>query len=1210
MWKQTPVEKFEGRTKALKALTSCLLVLLLIGVFAAVGQAQVLYGSLTGNVTDASGAAVPGAKVEALNVNTGITRDTTTDQSGIYRLTSLQPGTYKVTVTAPKFAGNVTENVRVVVNNITRVDAALKVASQQSEVTVTTEAPLLQTDKADVHTDLSAQQITSLPTMSSQGRNFQSLLRIIPGVGLTAETNSISGNPQRAINANVNGQSNQSVNTRIDGAQNLYPWLPANVAYVPPADAIETVNVSTNSFDAEQGMAGGAAVNVQIKSGTNEYHGSGHWFHTDQNFAARNYFNTDPVRFPKKNRNNQNQFGGTFGGPVVKNKLFFFTDWERTTQRNLAGPANRILPIAQMVQGDFRGLGVNIYDPRTGDATGLNRQIISCNGVQNVICPADFDQAAAKMIGLMGPNYANIFSNSISANNFTASGTAKFNRDNFDAKVNYVPSDKSTLFGRYSFSKILVFDPPIFGDAGGDAANGGQLGDSTGLIQSVGLGGTYTFTPTVLFDWNAGFTRQRLGAGFDLTTDRGVSELGIPGTNGVGFPGDPTLYNGLPAFTFNASSGSNLASMGNTNTGNPFTFRDNQYVWGTNLSWIRGKHSFRGGVEYNHAQINHFQPQGGTFQTPRGTFQFNGTATSLLTVDPADATKRIVVGGTPANTWADFLLGLPSATGKAGALFNPTSLRWSQWAWYLRDQWQVFPNLTLTLGVRWEYYPFGYSDNDKGLRWFNQDDGNVYIGGYGNVPKNDGIDVGNGQFLPRIGLAYRVTDKTVIRAGYGMSADPNNWRYFRNAYPAALLANNTQPSSTVLQPIASLSCTAFGHTAAGGGVGNCNVLGVYNIDTGLKNIALPNISTGVIPLPTNAGTTTIPNPFRRGYINSFNFMIQQEFKGFVLETGYVGARAIRPLVNMNLNASPIGTGQAGGMINARLRAKGVTCSPNASCNYGNIGGLVPFKNNYYDSLQTKLTRRFTGGSTAGFVWTWSKAIDYQGNEELSGLRNPYPDYWESNRAPADFDRTHNFKVYGVLLSPFGKGQQFMQEGWGGKVLGGWQLNPVVTYLTGTPFSVFANGNTLNAQGAQQYADLVGTYQTTDGKPVRAGQSCPAGMLSCSYFDPSAFAAPANGRFGNTRRNQFRGPGYFELDLALVREFRLTERFNLQLRAEAFSLTNTPHFANPNSTCPNATAGGACASGTFGQITGTASPGGFFGPDPGARTIWLAGKLTF
>ncbi|HEX6895526.1 MAG TPA: carboxypeptidase regulatory-like domain-containing protein, partial [Bryobacteraceae bacterium] len=269
-------------------LVICLGLLL---VFSAMGlYAQVLYGSLTGTVTDASGAIVNGAKITALETRTGVSQTASTDSSGIYRFTNILPGNYRVTINAPGFAGQVTNNVLVRVNEVARVDAGLKVASATQEVTVTTEVPLLQTDKSDVHTDLTSQQIQDLPTMGTQGRNFQSLLRTIPGAGLTAETNSLAGNPQRAINTNMNGQSNQGVNTRVDGAQDAYPWLPANVAYVPPADAIETVNVVTNSFDAEQGMAAGAAVNVQIKSGTNSFHGDVHEFHTDENFQARNYF--------------------------------------------------------------------------------------------------------------------------------------------------------------------------------------------------------------------------------------------------------------------------------------------------------------------------------------------------------------------------------------------------------------------------------------------------------------------------------------------------------------------------------------------------------------------------------------------------------------------------------------------------------------------------------------------------------------------------------------------------------------------------------------------------------------------------------------------------------------------------------------------------------------------------------------------------------
>ena len=497
---------------------------------------QVLYGSLTGTVTDSTGAVVVGANVTAVEIQTGVSQTAETDSAGIYRFSNLLPGSYKVTISTKGFSTQETPGVLVSANDIRRLDAELKTAGAAQEVIVTTAPPLLQTDSANVHTDLTAEQVDDLPTMGSQGRNPQSLLRIIPGAGLTAETNSLAGNPQRAINVNMNGQSNQRVSTRLDGVLDGYPWLPANVAYVPPADGIETVNVTTNSFDPEQGMAGGAAVNMQMKSGTNQFHGSGVIFHTDQSLAARNYFQTDPTLFPKKNRNNQYQYGGTFGGPIIRNKLFFFGDFERTTQRQLAGPDTRTVPTMAMATGDFRGLPGNpiIYDPDTGNSHGANKQQISCNGVLNVICSSRIDPAAATMVKLLQTVIGKEFPTSNGLNNFVGSGTALFNRNNADIKINYIPTSKTTLFGRYSISNTLALDPPLLGPAIGDATNGGQLGNAPGRVQSVGVGATHTFSPTVLLDWNFGYTRQRIGSTFGLESANGLNDLAIPGTNNAG----------------------------------------------------------------------------------------------------------------------------------------------------------------------------------------------------------------------------------------------------------------------------------------------------------------------------------------------------------------------------------------------------------------------------------------------------------------------------------------------------------------------------------------------------------------------------------------------------------------------------------------------------------------------------------------------------
>lgn len=1160
----------------------CVILALALWGFPNAARAQVLYGSITGDVIDPSKAAVPGAHVEAVDVATGVSHQTTTNAGGIYRFEDIQPGIYKVTVSAANFGAKAVENIRVEANNVARVDVELALAQQAVTVTVTEAAPLLQTDKADVHTDLTRREVDELASAGSQGRNFQALLQLIPGAGLASETNSLAGNPERAMNTNVNGQSNQGVNTRIDGVQDAYPWLPANVAYVPPSDAIEEVNITTNSFDAEQGMAAGAAVNVQIKSGTNQYHGSADWFHTDQNFAALNYFQSPTT---KKNRNNQNQFGGTFGGPIKKDKLFFFGDYERTTQRGKAGPDTRTLPTPAMATGDFRNLPGNpiIYDPTTGDNHGKGKQQISCNGVLNVICPNRIDAASAALLQLLQPSIAQeVAPNNQGLNNFFGSGTALFNRDNADVKINYMPTQKSMVFGRYSFSRILVFDPPLLGAAAGDATNGGQLGNAPGLIQSVGLGATYAFSPNLLFDWNFGYTRQRLGATFDLGSPKGLDLLKIPGTNGAGVPAN-NLYNGLPAFQINSSAAS--LNLGNPNTGNPYLFRDNQFVSGANMSWTRGKHNLRGGIEWNHTQLNHFQPQGGSFQTARGSFLFNGNVTSLPGTAP-----------TYFNSVADFLLGLPSQTGKAYQTATPNALRWNQWAWYARDQWQVTHKLTLNLGVRWEYYPFGYSDNGKGLRWLNPANGNVYVGGYGNVPQDDGIDVGYGRFLPRLGVAYRLTNSTVIRTGYGISVDPNNWRYFRNTYPGTIVSNNVNPTATTkdFTPAASLTGTN------GTGLGS----GSYSVPTGLVLVPPPDLSTGVVPLPTNVGTITVPNPFHRGYINSYNLTVEQEFKRFVFQTGYVGAIDVRPLVNLNLNASLPGTGFAGGLIS---QAVGKTFT-------GGINGEVPFKRNSYNSLQTKVTRRFAQGSSFGAVWTWSRALDYSDDEELNFLLFPYPTFWQHNYGPASFDRTHDVEIYGLLNPPFGKGQRWATGRVGSWILGGWQISPTLSIMTGLPFTVTADASSLSANGSSNTANLVGTYRMSVGQPPGPGTPCGKTDLTCHFFDPSAFVAPLAGTYGNTGRNAFRGPGYFNMNLSVARQFKLTERIALQFRADAIGFTNTPHFNNPNASCGATAANPSCTATNpnFGVITSILSPPGqgFFGRDSGSRILWLGARLTF
>lgn len=496
----------------------CLVALMLVAVaLPRAAHAQVLYGSLTGNVTDQTGAAITGAKVEVLKVDTNRSKSTTTDDRGSYLFSDLQPGVYTVTIAAASFKTLSQKEVRIDANNVRRVDVELQASGVSEAVEITASSVAIQTDRADVNTQLQASQIANLPISSAgAGRNFQGLYKIIPGFSAVTEgVSSDGGNPQRSMTGNVNGNSMQANLTRIDGASNAYIWLPFNTAYVPPTESIESVNIVTNSYDAEQGNANGAAVNVVTKSGTNQFHGSAFEFHTDNALKALNRFNPVGQRKPKYILN---QYGGAVGGPILKNKLFFFTDLEWTKRRQFAtrtvsaingdaifdsaGNANLSAAIPAGSDCNVTRVAGCVYDPNTGNAAGSGRLAFAGN-----IIPANrIDPAAKIMLGRI--NKAGFINNAgvTAINNYISAGSASVDRTTYDVKINYVPNEKTTIFGRYSRSEALLFDPPTLGDAMGGATGGGQVGEAPSTIQSIGVGGTYTISSTMLIDANAGYS--------------------------------------------------------------------------------------------------------------------------------------------------------------------------------------------------------------------------------------------------------------------------------------------------------------------------------------------------------------------------------------------------------------------------------------------------------------------------------------------------------------------------------------------------------------------------------------------------------------------------------------------------------------------------------------------------------------------------------
>ena len=977
-------------------------------------------------------------------------------------------------------------------NVVRRFDTQLQVSTVEQTLTVDAEAVALQTDRADVSQQLQSQQLSDLPEGGT--RNFQSVFIVIPGFSPPASEHSEAGNPQGALGTNVNGASYNNNATRLDGALDLYPWLPEIVAYVPAAEAIQTVNVVTASFDAEQGMAGGSVVNVAIKSGTNQFHGAAWEYNTISALKARNYFYYG-VNNPK---NIINQFGGNFGGPIKKNKLFFFGDWEVTDKRANVS-ALETVPTDPLRQGNFAGTSI-IYDPSTGSANGTGRTPFP----NNVIPTTRFASAAVKMTALMPePNQAS--ASSTPTNDYFGSGDYSSTHHNIDTKVNYIPTAKTSVFARYSISPSHIFDPPGLGAAEGNTLDGGQPGTATGRVAKRwyrrdvhGLAYDSDRRQRRLYSSATGCGKRR---------HRQELRDGRPGDSGHQW--SYYLDGGYPNFGVTGFS-----SFGNSNVSNPFLFRDNEYVGGVNLGWVNGSHSFRFGGEYQHFAINHFQPQ--TSFGPRGGFTFSGGLTAL----------NGGVAPSLYNSWGDFLLGEAQTLGTSTEYINPATVRESMYAFYARDQWQVTRKFTLSYGIRYELYPLATRDH-YGADIYNPNTGVVCLGGLNGQPKDCGVDVGNGNFGPRLGIAYRLNDKTVFRAGYGISVDPNSYRAMRDAYPA-----------TIAESIA--GATSF--QAAG------------TLVTGIPPIVGPNLSGNApIILPTTITTTTYPAHYKRGYIESLNVTIQRELaKDFTAQAAFVSTKAIRHTDDININPAGPGGGVAG---QSYYPITGQTTA---------ITESTPFSTSNYDALQTQVIKRL-GGGTVGATYTFSKAMDFGDNDD-SGLTWAWAPMIERNYALAGFDRTHNFQLFANYASPFGHGKQWLATGVAAAIAGGWQLNGILSRESGLPFTVASAGTSVNSPGNTQTAE-----QVLANVAILGGHGI--GANGGSYFNPAAFAPVTTVSFGNSGRDILRGPGVFNTNASLFRTFRLTERFQLQFRAEAFNLTNTAQFGQPGATVTSATFNG-------------------------------------
>ena len=1048
-------------------------------------HAQVLYGSLVGTVTDPSSAPIASADVRILNTATRDGRQAATNSSGSFSFPALPAGLYDVTVTASGFQTLTTRSVNVSVDQVARVDAKLAVGAVTERVQVSAQTATLQADSAEVRGEVTAKSLENIPIPVN--RNFESLLITVPGVSPPENSNSNAANPARGLTFSANGTTRNSNNVRIDGASTNNIWLPYLTAYVPGLEAIDQVSVVTNTFDASQGLAGGAAVNAHVKSGTDQVHGSGFEYNQNNALAAKPFFLPLGQNNPKYINNN---FGGTVGGHIVKDKLFYFVSYDGNLFRQFASSLVTV-PTADMRNGNYSASTTPIYDPATGNPDGSGRTPFAGN-----IIPANRQSAIALKVqqSVPLPNAAGISSNYYAAGNYSV------NRHTSDAKVDYRASEKLSLAARFGWLKYDQYNPVAFGDNGPPvSSSGGRGGAAFGNVYNGTFSGTYIQRPNFVIDGYFSLTRiDTNSAPPSLDQNVGLN-LGIPGTNGPN-----QSYGGWPYF--NISSFSNFGiSTGST----PINYDDRQYQYALNATWVKGSHSIRFGGELDRQGISHAE-----FATTSaaGQFNFAGGPTSLKGGASTNAY----------NNYADFLLGLPTSISKENLPFDNGRLIANMWLYslYVQDQWQAMRKLTVSYGVRWNYFPVG-TRNGRGMERYDFSTNQMTICGVAGTPTNCGYNVSKKDFSPNIGLAYRASDSLVVRAGFGINFDPEPLAFSRD-----LMTNYPEDQNFTLN-------------------GANSYQQATTLLAGIPAIAVPDTSKGLVTVPPGFTIVSMDKNIRRDYTESWNFTVEKQLPWSMLaRAGYAGTRGVAIPQELNANAGLPGGGAASQPFNQLYG------------NTANVYYITEVNHTHYDGLQTNLSRRFSNGFLANVSYTFSKATGICCNDIAD--QPPaisLPQYFNLNRSLQPYDRTHNFTVSFAAELPFGKGKPYLNHGFASKIAGGWQVNTLIAAYSGKPFSVTTSATSLNAPGSTQRADQVKANVAILGG-VGPGQS---------YFDPLAFAPVTTARFGTAGYLTLRAPGTFNTDLSLFRSFRPVERITMQVRAEAFNLTNTPHFSAPGAT---------------------------------------------
>jgi outer membrane receptor protein involved in Fe transport len=999
----------EATRTSLRPLGSAVLLLLLLLALAfggaPQGHAQAVWGSITGYVTDASGAAVPQATVTVTAEDTGIETKVDADSAGFYNATHLNPGQYSVAVRMPGFSGFVREHVLLQVGSSVRVDCPLKVGSASETVMVTAAPPILNTEKTDVNARFDAQTVDSFPV---SGNNVTQLYSLVPGVLSDTFQMGTGENPQGTNRTYVNGVWSGAQVYVLDGISDVDYGFSGIQVINPPPDSVQELKVITADYDPEFGNTAGMVAQFVTKSGSNQFHGSVYEY--NQNYAT--FASTPFTGGLPAQPYNWNQAGFSLGGPIKKDKIFFFGDYQ-LTRLNATNSVVATVPTAAFRNGDFSAQAntAPIYDPETGNPDGTGRTMFP----NNVIPAARISPVAQNLVNLLPlPNL-----NQNTDLNFLGEEPQTFNTSEYDARIDWSISDKDKFFGRYSLFDTYLDNPGAFGIAAGGPAAGGLSPEIANTrSQQAALNYTHTFGTNLLGEFRAGFNRFAIDA---LQADSALetnTQVGIPGINISGNP----QTGGLAGI--NVSGPVGIFTMGiPSGVGIPRFEGSTTFEIVNNWTKIFGPHQILFGADLQRQDFNFLSVNAST----RGNFTFNPSVTATPTV----ATSGLGV--------ASFMLGLPSEFDRAIFTQFPGE-RQSRIGLYAQDVWRVNPKLTVNVGIRWDYFEPVKPAHAGGLANFDPATGYILLAGLGNVSSSADVHTPYNDFSPRVGFAYKLAQNTVIRAGLGKS-------FFSSGYDATFYHLTSFYPITAQQTIQASNIYQY-------------IFPIADVPAAAPAPPLP--SSGRLLPPDGTLLKTRNLNFLTENMYSWNLTVETQLDARTTMTvGYVGTKGTHMSFGQNINAAGPGVGP---LINRRPYYNLYGLSQPIDLQ----GNMV---NANYNGLVVGVKRRFTKYLAFTGNYTWSKTLGYYQYNPID-LKSDYGVGGNTNayfEGDSGINRTNVFTLGYTALVPYGRDMLFGSNSSAlvNALLGGWQTSGVWAVESGLPFSPFVSSNTsLNADYGQ------------------------------------------------------------------------------------------------------------------------------------------------